>query len=509
MDLREEDGRRELGRRIQSAIAGAGFTSLPAFADALGCSRALIYQYISGEVLVQLDRLSMIAELTDRPLDWFIVNDPNCSGGEAERLREQVAELKKRCEDLESALTRERGGRVSDAEAARQALLETLQELCRAQRKAGDMHALARAAARCVDVARSLADSSALAIAHVQAGHAAIGLGEREEAVESLLSARKLAEELGDAQIEYAVRQELVRALQAAGRLTEARQEAVLLSESDWWWGQWAGHVAVAAIDEQEGELQSAGGCLNNAERILSAPGVPVHRALTGKTYVLSNRVNILLARGNWTDAAAAAERLHDLAAEAGLPDQTREAMLSRAIAALRLGDPDRAEELLAMLRGWAEMAGDRRLLGLAAVFESRRLTAIGDAGAARWLAMEAIELGNGAVSGQVVAEAELALGEACITDGMLDDALHHLKRCRERAGRLQLRRVKVEAMVQEANALLQSGDGRAEKILREAFDEARGCCYGDLIHNIYRSLIEHFGSADDDPRDDDAEEQS
>ena len=86
MDLREERGRVELGRRIQSAIAQAGYASLPSFAEALGCSRALIYQYVSGNVLVQLDRLCAIAELTDKPLNWFLAEDPNGAPAEVQRL---------------------------------------------------------------------------------------------------------------------------------------------------------------------------------------------------------------------------------------------------------------------------------------------------------------------------------------------------------------------------------------------------------------------------------------
>lgn len=153
MDLREESGRKELGRRIQSAIAHAGYPSLPAFAEALGCSRALIYQYVSGDVLVQLDRLTAIAELTGRAIDWFIVQDPGGAAGEIQRVQAQVDELASRCETLEAALARERGARIADAEAARRSLLEALQELCRAQRASGDMHGLTKSAARCAEIA--------------------------------------------------------------------------------------------------------------------------------------------------------------------------------------------------------------------------------------------------------------------------------------------------------------------------------------------------------------------
>ena len=83
MDLRTSEGRQELGRRIQSAIMAAGFESLPEFAKKLGWSRALIYQYVNGQVLVQLDRLQQIAEHTEKKLEWFLVADPKATSAEA------------------------------------------------------------------------------------------------------------------------------------------------------------------------------------------------------------------------------------------------------------------------------------------------------------------------------------------------------------------------------------------------------------------------------------------
>ena len=498
MNLKEESGRKELGRRIQSAIAEAGFTSLPAFADTLGCSRALIYQYISGRVLVQLDRLCAIAETTGKPLDWFVVDDPNGSSGEVEQLKDRVAELTEECENLEAVLTRERGARLNDAKANRESLLAALQELCRAQRRAGDVHALSRTAARCADLARSLGDEVALMTAHVRAGHAAIGLGQRDEAEAELEAALELAEEFGDTRVAMAARQELVRVLQAAGRLEDALHHAVAVMGSDLWWYEWSGWVAIAAIDEQGGHPELAAGELENAEKLANSPNAPADRALMAHAYIQSNRVNCLLAQGLYEEADAAAQRLQELAAEAGLPDQVREGMLDRGIAALRMGDYDRAADLLERVREGAEMTGDRRLQGLARVFEAERLVAAGDAAAARRLAMDAIEMGNEAVSGQIVAEAELVLGVACRADGMIDDASHHLKRARERAHRLKLKRVEVAAQVQQALLKLEIGDDGAEEALVEAHAIALRHEYGDLVRVAEQAFSEHFGDIEE-----------
>src|SRR5476651_1691436 len=60
MDLSNRQGRREQGQRIQTAVERAGL-SIEELANKIGCSRALIYQYLSGSTLAQPDRLQQIA----------------------------------------------------------------------------------------------------------------------------------------------------------------------------------------------------------------------------------------------------------------------------------------------------------------------------------------------------------------------------------------------------------------------------------------------------------------
>jgi transcriptional regulator with XRE-family HTH domain len=63
MDLSTKQGRREQGQRIQRAVERAGL-SIEELAGRIGCSRALIYQYLSGTTLAQPDRLQQIAQET-------------------------------------------------------------------------------------------------------------------------------------------------------------------------------------------------------------------------------------------------------------------------------------------------------------------------------------------------------------------------------------------------------------------------------------------------------------
>src|SRR5438128_7503385 len=70
MDLSNRQGRREQGQRIQTAVERAG-RSIEELANRIGCSRALIYQYLSGSTLAQPDRLQQIAALCGVPLAYF------------------------------------------------------------------------------------------------------------------------------------------------------------------------------------------------------------------------------------------------------------------------------------------------------------------------------------------------------------------------------------------------------------------------------------------------------
>lgn len=481
MDLNTEAGRRELGRRIQAAVASAGYASLSAFAEALGCSRALIYQYVNGEVLVQLDRLSRIADLTDRPLDWFLVADVNGCAGELRRLEERLTEARERAERLEGALATERGARLEEGRTARRAHLETLQALCAALRKSGDAAALLQTATRCAELARALQDDEAMRSARLAAGHAAWHLGDREAAHEALMEALEGARAAGDERAELSARQELLRVEQASGRVAEAREQAQALAGSGRWWPRWSGAVSLAALAEMSGDLPAAEEHLARAEAVIAEPDAPAEQARMARVYVQSNRANVALARGHYADARRESERLADLAAEAGLFDQVREATLNRALAAMRSGHGDDAADLLARLREWARISGDRRLEALATAFTAELLVRARAADTARRTALDAIDLANSGLNGQALAEAEFAAGLAALADGRADDASWHLQHAAERAGRLSLRRLEVAARVLLARARLRLGNPEAAEEARAAEMDARRHGYDDL----------------------------
>ena len=75
MDLSTRQGRREQGLRIQSAVERANL-AIEELATRIGCSRALIYQYLSGSTLAQPDRLQQIARECGVTLAYFYTEEP-------------------------------------------------------------------------------------------------------------------------------------------------------------------------------------------------------------------------------------------------------------------------------------------------------------------------------------------------------------------------------------------------------------------------------------------------
>jgi tetratricopeptide (TPR) repeat protein len=481
MDLRTPDGRQELGRRIHAAVAGAGHDSLAAFAEALGCSRALIYQYVNGNVLVQLDRLQSIASLTGKPLGWFFSDDPNGVTLEVQQLRSEAAAHQARVQELEQALTGERGARLKEAWQHRQALVETLRELCLAYRRLGDARAILEVGPRWLAVARENGDEQGALEADLQMGHAWYQTGDTDRAGTALQRVVARAAALEEQRLELSARQELVRVFQASGRTEEARQQALQLAGKDVWWHRWAGLVAVAAIAEQVGDLEESEARLAAAATVVEEGDAPDSQRAVARAYIESNRVNVLLARGRYAEALRESEALRLAAEEASLPDQMRECALNVAICHLRSGNYGEAGQGLARLAAWAEVAGDRRLSALTKVFEAERRRRSGDVPGAKQSAREAMEEATGLGSGHVLGEAELALGEACLAGAQADDARYHLTRCLRRAGKLQLRKLAVAARLALARVAEAEGDESAPQAFQQAAREASAAGYEDL----------------------------
>jgi len=426
----------------------AGFESLPEFAKKLGWSRALIYQYVNGQVLVQLDRLQQIAEHTEKKLEWFLVADPKATSAEAAALEDERDRCAARTAELERELGYERETRLNEEAKHRVSLRDALREACLAHRDSGDAASMLEIAARWMELANQSGDDRAVIDANLQMGHAWFLTGEVARAERALSAALTVATALGDARAEQSVRQEMVRVLQASGRSEEARQQALALAESELWWSRWSGLVSLAALAEQTGELAAAQVHLDAASSVVEEADEPAHRKAVARAYIVSNKANLALAHGCYRKALAVNETLRTLAGQAGLPDQLREAALNLAIVALRSGELRQASDHLRMLAEWAAMSGDQRLAALTKVFQSELSRRCGNLPEAKKLAHLALEEATEARRGQILAEAELALGEAYLQESQLDDAKYHLIRCASRSEKLKLRRPELAAQL-------------------------------------------------------------
>lgn len=458
MNLSENAGRQELGRRIQSAIMASGQGSLSAFAGRLGWSRALIYQYVKGDVLVQLDRLQSIAEATGKPLEWFLAPDPNGTSTEIRELETRVSELEGTLARAHAELAEARGARLEQERQRRREALELLRELCLAHRRSGNSQAMVEVGTRWLAVAEAADDARMAMDAQLQLGNAWFASGDIARAQAALEGALRAAVELEDGRAALSARQELVRTLQASGRIDEARAQAQHVAAGERWWPRWSGLVSLAALAEQTGELDGAEEFIARAQAVVQEPDAPEQQRPLAEAYVLSNRVNVLIARGRYEVALRTSADMHSLAQVAGLADQMREAMLNAALCHLRLGHIDPAEYQVNRVQRWTTLEPDARAELMARVIEAEALLLRGDLTRAKECARDAIERATAAGRGQLLAEAELALGRAYLAEERSDDARYHLERCRDRARRLQLRKVEMSAELALARGALMSG---------------------------------------------------
>jgi len=493
MNLRTPEGREALGKRIQSAVAKTGHGSLTEFARELGCSRALIYQYVNGDVLVQLDRLQAIGELTGKPLEWFFATDTGAAAAEVAELERRLSECETRREELQGALSLERGARLKESEQHRTSALALLRELCLAHQRAGSSSDVLEVGPRWLALAQEADNERACMDARLQMGHAWFQSGQLDQAKTALGQALEAARRLGEARAEQSIRQELVRCLQVCGRIDEARAHALELAALDAWWPRWSARLTLAALAEQTGDLEEAERLLEEAEAVINEPDAPDERRPVARAYLESNRVNIAVARGRYSLALRLNEGFRLLAEQAGLPDQMREAALNEAICLIRTHRPERAEAILLRLREWSDGAGDQRMAALVAVFLSERARDYGDLSEAKRLARAAMEAAGEASSGHALAEAELALGEVYLDERAPEDATYYLDRCKSRAERLQLHKLGLSARLALAWAALQEDDD-AREMLASVAREAADAGYEDL----HAAAVEIMSAGDD-----------
>src|SRR5438552_4979497 len=173
MDLTTRQGRREQGQLIQGALERAGL-SVEELATRIGCSRALIYQHLSGTTLAQPDRLQRIASETGVSLAYFY--------GATEEGRDE-----RRLADIDKPQPR-------FIERMRQ-----LEELAQAQETPPDWSRLASTCERIISLASQIEDEATEARAWLRLGKARIHVGDFHRATDALRRAASAFKARGEA----------------------------------------------------------------------------------------------------------------------------------------------------------------------------------------------------------------------------------------------------------------------------------------------------------------------
>ncbi len=443
MDLSTRQGRREQGQRIQKAVERAGL-SVEELANRIGCSRALIYQYLSGTTLAQPDRLQQIAAETGVSLVSFYAEEDS---------EEREGRRPPERDDPRSRLTER---------------IQQLEELAQAQETPPDWDALVSTCDRIVSLASQIDDAPAEARALLRQGKARIHLGEASRAVESLSRAADLFASLEDSAREADARQALGNALLAVGRTGEARAQFERVARSEHLSARWTGAVSLAAVYEQLGDYRQAMERCDEAAAILEESGSAQETA-RGMLYVNANRVNLYMACGDFLSAEPLALRCLEDAEGQGSSDQYVEARLNLGFCALALGRWSEAHRTLAAAAQLARFLHDRSREALARGILALSLSALGDYDSALRQAKDALASALSLGDRRAELFAQMALADAYTNAGRDVEARYHANQTFAVASALRLALYEADARLRLARLCLRSGESQeaAEHIER------------------------------------------
>lgn len=462
MDLTTPEGRKKQGELILRAIREAGL-SVEQVARDIGCSRALLYQYIAGTTLAQPDKLTLIARRTGKPLAFFYgaaAVEPDAVRAEREALaRERAAWERQQAEERERRL-RER--------------LESLLVLADAQAAPPDWRGAASTCEQILPLARALGDQRAEAAALFRLGNLRLLLGDFDGALMALQQARALFERLGDQPYALACRQSIGRALLLMGRPEDAVREFTRAAQSDHWHNRWEAEVALAAVTEWVGDFHAAMVHLDAAETL--AEQAPSERARqTVHLFVIANRANVYLACGDFAEALKLARRATELAAQLADRDQQLETLLTQAVCLRHLGEWATAWDIAQQVRTLSQFAEEAERVAVADTLLGHLAAVVGDFAQAKERSKDALTAALRLRSRQAELWAHKALAETYLREGNAADARYHALEAVELADTMRHATEYAHALCLRAWTLWQLG-----QLAEAAQDAARALALAD-----------------------------
>ncbi len=415
LDLTTPEGRKKQGELILRAIREAGL-SVEQVARDIGCSRALLYQYIAGTTLAQPDKLTLIAKRTGKPLAFFFGADLEATSA----LAVERAKLARERAELERQQTAELGRRLRER-------LDALFALAEAQSTPPDWKAAASTYEQILPLAREIGDLQAEATALFRLGNLRLLMGELESAITVLRQAQMLFEQQSNLPYALACRQSIGRALLLMGRPEEAQQQFAIALQQGNWHNRWEATVALAAVAEWMGDFQKAMAHLDQAEEMATAAPTE-HDRKTVLLFVAANRANVYLACGDFEEAEKLARAALHLSEQLGDRDQQLEALLTIAVCQRFQGKWVEAYENALRARTLALFANDTERVAVAETVLAQIALVTGDFAAAKQWAKNALTTALKVRSRRAELWAHKALAETYLREENVDDADYHAK---------------------------------------------------------------------------------
>jgi tetratricopeptide (TPR) repeat protein len=444
MDLTTKNGRREQGLRIQRAVERANL-SIEELANRIGCSRALIYQYLAGTTLAQPDRLQNIARECGVTLTYFYTEEETpLASAPAQTPTAGITP-----QDITPRLTEN---------------LRLLTEIAEAQESPPDYRSLAATCERILSLAGQLGDHATQARAQKRLGNARLRMADFPKAVEALQKAIQYAQETDDKVSEAGARQSLGNALLAMGRISEAREQFTQIAGGTVFDGRWQGTLSLGCIHEMQGEyakamarFDEAAGMLEEAE----ANGTSSPNAVaSAMLYVNTNRRNVYMDGGDFAGARPLAEKCLAAAEAIGNADQHLEARFDLGWCDFATGRWASAYRDWTMTLQLARFLGDQGRETMARAWLGILLAALGDYDTAIAYGKDALALALSHGDRRAELYAQLALADAYIATTNRDsEARYHTNQALAVTVALRYERGEIECRLRLARLSAQTDD--------------------------------------------------
>jgi transcriptional regulator with XRE-family HTH domain len=447
MDLSTRTGRQEQGQRLQQAVERAGL-SIEELAGRVGCSRALIYQYLSGSTLAQPDRLQRIASACGVPLTYFFEDSDSAADAVA----------------------------AAPEDADNQNVLASLLELASAQESPPDQAALAQTCEKILAVAGADTDLALIAKTCLRLGNACLRLSEYGRAAEMLRRAIAVAREGGFADVEGDAHQSYGHVLVALGSLDDATAEFAAAAQGPNASSQWKGILSSGAVYTMTGEYRLAMQRFDEAadviESALEDGRLSERDASIGLIYVDGNRINVYMNEGDFQGARPLIQRCMAAAEAYGIAEEHLEARFDLAWCDFHTGNWAAAISALKANAQLARFVGNRSKETLAIAWLGIVYSAAGDTEAGLAAGREALALSQSRSDRRGELYSQLALADAYM------GSAHHASEARYHAN-----------LALAVAVSLQSERAEAECRLRLAKLSARADKASDLAEHCERAL--------------------